>query len=262
MARWQVAVAGLTLVVTGLAAQAPRPKFDAFEVATIKVTEPDFRGRYIQMQGTNRFIERAYTVKLMIAAAYDLNSKTISGGPAWMNDDHYDIDAVTPGAVRPTHDEQMAMLRGLLSERFGLKFHREQKEFSIYALEIARGGPKLRPPAAPDVPPAVGPGVVYPQHLALPGRNATLGELASLLQRAIMDRPVVDRTGLTGRYDFDLDWAPDETQVGGELPKVPVDAPAAPLFEAIQKQLGLKLEATRGQVAALVVDAVKRPMAN
>ena len=87
-------------------------------------------------------------------------------------------------------------------------------------------------------------------------------DFASLMQRAILDRPVVDRTGLTGRYDFDLKWAPDESQFGGDLPPAPADAPAAPLFTAIQQQLGLKLEATKGPVAALVIDTAERPSAN
>src|ERR1700733_5011529 len=136
-----LAVAALGISVSGMFAQptTPRPKFDAFEVATIKATDPDAKaGRYIIMQGNHRFVEKYYTLQLLIAAAYDLNPRTISGGPAWITSDRYDIEAVTPGEKRPDHDEQMSMLRGLLSERFKLTFHREQKEFSIYALEVAK----------------------------------------------------------------------------------------------------------------------------
>jgi len=258
MMRW-VAIAVLVGAAVG---QVPRPKFDAFEVATVKVSDENSKGRYITMQSDHRFIEKNYTVKGLIAAAYDLNPKTISGEPGWANSDHYDIEAVTPGAVRPTHDEQMAMLRDLLKARFGLGFHREKKEFSIYGLEVAKGGAKLKASASADVPPTVGPGVVYPQKIVLPGRNATLGELASLFQRAILDRPVVDETGLTGRYDFDLTWAPDETQFGGDVPKAPETAVALPLFEAIEQQMGLRLEAKRGMVDALVVDVVEKPSGN
>jgi uncharacterized protein (TIGR03435 family) len=156
----------------------------------------------------------------------------------------------------------MAMLRSLLADRFKLTFHREQKEFSIYVLGVARSGPKLKAStAAPDSPPALI-STVYPQRIVLPARNATMGDLASLMQRAILDRPVVDKTGLQGRYDFDLEWAPDETQFGGEVAAAPAEAPSAPLFSAIQQQLGLKLEATRGPINALVVDSVERPSAN
>jgi uncharacterized protein (TIGR03435 family) len=176
--------------------------------------------------------------------------------------DDYDIQAVTPGEVRPSHDEQMAMLRNLLAERFKLTFHREQKEFSIYVLEVAKGGPKLKASAgAPDDPSSVI-STVYPQKILMPARNATLGDLASVMQRAILDRPVVDKTGLTGRYDFDLEWAPDETQFGGAIPAAEAEAVSPPLFVAIQQQLGLRLEATRGPIAALVVDSAERPSAN
>lgn len=240
-------------------ASGQRPKFDAFEVATIKAPNADEKGRFIVMQGTHRFVAQNFTLKLLIAAAYDLNSKTISGGPGWMDAEHFDIVAITPGDVRPDRKEQMTMLRKLLTERFKLTYHREQKEFSIYELEVAKGGPKLKPSsAAPDDPPALV-STVYPQKVMLPARNATMADFVAMMQRAMMDRPVVDKTGLTGRYDFDLEWAPDETQFGGELPKAPVDAQAAPLFTAIREQLGLELKPTRGAVSALVVDSAERP---
>ncbi len=255
-------VAALALMAGGGHGQTPRPKFDAFEVATIKRATDDEKGRFIKMDGTNRFVAVQYPVKLLIAAAYDLNPKTISGGPAWMNVDTFDIAAKTPGDVRPTHDEQMTMLRALLVERFGLKFHREQKEFAIYGLSVAKGGSRLKPTANTDLPPVMGPAVVYPQKVVLPGRNATTGDLSALLQRAIVDRPVVDQTGLTGHYDFDLDWAPDETQFGGDVGKASDMAPSLPLFAAIQQELGLKLEATHGAVSAMVVDGVEKPSDN
>ena len=224
---------------------------------------PDAKAsRYIVMQGSSRFVEKDYTLKLLIAAAYDLNPRTILSGPAWIESDHYDIVAVTPGEVRPTRDEQMSMLRNLLADRFSLNFHREQKEFSIYVLEAAKSGSKLKPSTAPPDDPAKLISTVYPQHILLPARNTTMGEFASLLQRAVLDRPVVDQTGLQGRYDFDLQWAPDETQFGGEVPVAPSDAPAASLFSAIQDQLGLRLIATRGPVNALVVDKAERPSAD
>ena len=96
------------------------------------------------MEGDHRFIGKNFTVKLLIAAAYDLNPKTISGGAEWVSSEHFDIVGVTPGDVRPTRIEQMSMLRGLLADRFKLTFHREEKVFSIYALEVAKSGPKLK----------------------------------------------------------------------------------------------------------------------
>jgi len=261
----QIAWSVLFLSASGAVAQspAPRPKFDAFEVATIKPVAFDAKGaRFIKMDGTDRFVAKAYTLKLLIAAAYDLNARTILGGPGWLDSDHYDILAITPGEVRPNHDEQMSMLRNLLTDRFRLTFHREQKDFSIYVLELAKNGPKLKlSTASPDDPPALI-SMVYPQRIVLPARNASMQDFVSVMQRAVLDHPVVDKTGLAGRYDFDLEWAPDETQFGGEVPVASADAPAVPLFTAIQQQLGLRLEATRGPVSALVVDAAEKPSAN
>jgi uncharacterized protein (TIGR03435 family) len=261
----QIAAAAIVLSASGIVAQtqAPRPRFDAFEVATVKPVEGDAKaGRYITMQGTSRFIEKQYTLKLLIAAAYDLNAREISGGPGWIESDHYEIVAVTPGDVRPTHDEQMSMLRNLLADRFKFTFHREQKEFSIYELQVAKGGAKLKTSTAAAGDPAALISTVYPQRIVLPARNASMGDLVSLMQRAMLDRPVVDKTALVGRFDFDLEWAPDETQFGGEVPIATPDAPSPPLFTAIQQQLGLKLEATRGPVSALVVDNAERPSEN
>lgn len=263
MIRQSVFVSLIAIAVGALAqTPAPRPTFDAFEVATIKPVSPEeARGRYIRIEGTNRFVGKNYTLKLLIAAAYNLNPRVISGGPDWLDSEHYDIAALTPGDVRPTRDEQMVMLRKLLTDRFQLSFHRESREFSVYELEVAKGGPKLKATAKPDDAPALI-NVVYPDRIKLPARNVTMGDFASMLQRAMLDRPVVDKTGLTGRYDFDLEWAQDESQFDGSVGAAPADASAAPFFTAIQQQLGLKLVATRGPVDALIVDKAERPSAN
>jgi uncharacterized protein (TIGR03435 family) len=265
-----VALTALLLLPLLLGAQAPPaaapgpPAFDAFEVATIKAVDSDGkRGRYIQMQGADRFLVRDYTLQALIAAAYDLTPAAVLGGPPWIGSDHFDIVAVTPGHILPTHDQQMSMLRSLLADRFQLTFHREPKEFSIYVMEVlnAKAGARLRPSAAGPDQPSQMIGQIFPQHVLMPGRNVTMKEFAALLQRAILDRPVVDETGLTGRYDFDLEWAPDESQYGGEV-KPPADSPSPPLFTALQQQLGLRLVATRGAVDALIVDHATEPSAN
>lgn len=246
-----------------LTAVAQTPKPPAFDVATIHPVDPAAQsGRYIKMEGDHRFIAYHFTLNLLIAAAYDLNPRTISGGPKWVDSDHFDILGITPGDTRPTREQQMAMLRGLLTDRFGLAFHREPKVFSIYELQVAPGGPKLKPTsAAPDAPINVT-NTVYPSKVVLPARNATIQDVVAMMQRAMLDRPVVDKTGLTGRYDFDLEWAPDETQFGGALIPAPTDAPSPPLFTALQQQLGLKLVATKGPVDALIIDHADQPSAN
>ena len=217
------------------------------------------------MQSALQFVARNHALNALIAAAYNLSLQAISGGPKWVVSDHYDILAKAPGEIRPNLGEQMSMLRNLLADRFKLTFHREQKELSIYVLSVAKNGPKLKesrlsaeaPPEGP--PPLVF--VVSPEVVRLPGRYATTGDLASVLQRSALGRPVVDRTELVGRYDFDLEFAPDETLWGGMLPR-PANTDKPGLFEAIREQLGLRLEATKGPVETLVIDGVERPSGN
>jgi uncharacterized protein (TIGR03435 family) len=242
-----------------------RPVFDSFEVATIKPTPLDWTGgRFFRMQSANQFVAQGYTLRVLISAAYNLNPKAVSGGPAWVDSDRYDVVARTPGEVRPNLDEQMAMLRKLLADRFNLTFHREQKEMSIYALTIAKNGPKLRESQATATNPEGPPPLVFvlaPDVVRVPGRSASTTELTYILQRAAFDRPVVDRTGLTAKYDFDLEFSPDESLFGGAL-RGGGDGTRPGLFAAIQEQLGLKLESTRGLVDSIVIEKIDRPSEN
>ena len=260
------------MILTAVAACAQPPgrsKFEAFEVATIKpASSIDERaGRYIRMQSAHRFQAKNYTINGLIAAAYDINPKALSGSPSWAGTDHFEVIAATPGADRPTYDDQMRMLRKLLADRLNLQFHREKKEFSVYELTVAKDGPKFKlSDAAPDESPNVT-STVYPgdggiDYVHLPGRNATMAQFASVLQRAILDRPVVDSTGLSGRFDFDLEWTPDEGQFGGTLSPAPTNSGKPAFFPAIQQQLGLRLEAMRAQIDTLVVDRLDRPSEN
>ncbi len=245
---------------------APRPAFDAFEVATIKPADPDYKGRFIRMQSAHQFVARNHALKTLIAAAYNISPKAIAGGPAWIESEHFDILAKAPGEVRPNLDEQMAMLRRLLTDRFKLAFHREEKDMSIFTLTVAKNGPKLKESAASaDAPPEGAPPlifVIYPERVHLPARNATMAELASVMQRAALDRPVIDKTGLSGRYDFDLEWTPDDSQFGGSLGKPPASESKPGLFTALQQQLGLRMVATNGPVETIVVDRAERPSDN
>jgi uncharacterized protein (TIGR03435 family) len=156
----------------------------------------------------------------------------------------------------------MSMLRKLVSDRFKLTFHREQKEFSIYALTVAKGGPKLKEGSEPPDGPMPLIFHLSAKEITLPARNAIMGELASVMQRSALDRPVLDYTGLPGHYDFDLKWTPDETQFGGAGLRGTPESTEPDLFAAIQQQLGLRLEATKGPIEALVIDQVERPTEN
>jgi uncharacterized protein (TIGR03435 family) len=247
---------------------ASRPNFDAFEVATVKPTDPDWHGgRYIRMEGAHEFVVRNHVLRTLIAAAYNLNPKTVSSGPTWMDSSHFDIVAETPGDTPPTYDEQMTMLRKLLTDRFDLQFHREQKQLPVYALRIAKSGPELQAStASPDsFPQGPSPLIfsVSSTTIKLPAHYASMAELASVFQRAVLDRPVVDETGLSGRYDFDLEFTPDEIEFGGAFAgRQNTDSDKPGLYTAIQEQLGLKLEATTGPVETLVVDHIEQPTPN
>jgi uncharacterized protein (TIGR03435 family) len=249
-------------------AQSPdhRPAFDAFDVATIKPAPPEEQGRFIRMQSAHRFFAKNYTLKALLGAAYNLTPRAISGGPSWIDSDKYDVLASTPGDVPPNLDEQMAMLRNLLAERFQLTFHRERKEFSVYALTVAKTGLKLKestapPDGLPDLVNVITPEKGGGYRIVLPARNATMAQFASMMQRTIFDRPVVDQTGLTGKYDFDLEWRPNESQFGGNIAANP-DSSEPDLFAALHQQLGLRLEATKGFVEALAIDRVEKPSDN
>src|SRR5580692_7477813 len=173
----------LIIATSGMFAQSPpaRPAFDSFEVATIKPAAPDSRGRYVRMQSTHQLFAKNFTLKELVGYAFSLTPRAISGGPAWIESDRYDILAGTPGEVRPNPDEQMQMMRKLLTDRFSLSFHREPKEFPIYALTVAKNGPKLQASSAPPdaLPDLVN--VVYPEEpggarIKLPARNATMAQ--------------------------------------------------------------------------------------
>jgi uncharacterized protein (TIGR03435 family) len=255
-----VRTAVLLMTAVVLAASTGSAQDPSFEVATIKPTAPDDRsGRFLTMQGAHQFVVRGYTLKFMVAAAYDLPPRLIAGGPAWADSDRYDIVASTPGDRRPTLDQQMAMLRALLAERFKLTVHRESTELPVYALTVAKRGAKLEKSMAKDEQPLLV-NRVFPTYIQLPARNATMAQFASMLQRSVLDRPVVDKTGLPGRYDFDLEWTPDETQFDGRLPaSITTSAEKPDLSAALEAQIGLKLESSRGTVDLIVIDRVDRP---
>jgi uncharacterized protein (TIGR03435 family) len=155
------------------------------------------------------------------------------------------------------------MFQKLLADRFQLKFHRDTKELSAYVLTVAKSGPKM---TKSDADANALPALFFRALGALTVQNATMDDFAHLMQSAVLDRPVVDQTGLPGKWNFLLKWTPDESQFGGMGVKVPppsdaIDAPP-PLFTAIQEQIGLKLDAGKAQVGVLVLDHVEKPSAN
>lgn len=253
------------LILVACASALGQAPFESFEVAAIKSTPPGWNGgRFMGMQTAHEMVIRNYTLKSMIAAAFNVSFSAIQGGPAWVDTDHFDILAKTPAERRPNLEEQMTMLRALLIERFQLKFHREEKEMSVYAITVAKGGPKLIESKIVDKPEGAPPltFLISRPLVRLPAKSATISELAWIMQRTALDRPVLDKTGLTGRYDFDLEWSADQSQFGGVLGSSSEEATKPGLFAAMQQQLGLKLEATRSSVQIFVFDYVERPSDN
>jgi uncharacterized protein (TIGR03435 family) len=163
----------------------------------------------------------------------------------------------------PNQTQLKIMIQKLLADRFQLKFHREKRELSVWAIQIGKNGPKMTVSAGD---PKGLPGLGFGGLGKMNAFNATMADLASTFQAAVLDQPVVDQTGLDGHYDFQLNWTPDETQFTGMGIKVPPpsDKPDAPpdLRAAMLDQLGLKLTTTRAPVEVLVIDKVEKPSAN
>jgi uncharacterized protein (TIGR03435 family) len=234
----------------------------AFEVATIKPSEPGTPGQSITVRGRT-FATHNQTVAGMMTFAFGLHPDQIVGGPQWMKDDRFEITAEPEGTGFPNDKQLRAALAKLLADRFNLTFHRDKKELTVYALTMLKTGHKLTPN---DNDPNGLPGLFFRGLGIFPVRNATMGDFTGTMQAVVLDRPVVDKTGIQGRYDFTLTWTPDETQFGGRggqapPPADPANAPPG-LFTAIQEQLGLKLEATKATVEVFVIDRLEKPTAN
>jgi uncharacterized protein (TIGR03435 family) len=227
-------------------------------------------------------------LQLLIRSAYQLEDNQVSGAPAWLTSERYDIEAKMESSVverirRLSDDERRAtrerMLQALLAERFKLAVHRETKELPEYALVIAKSGPKVQEAKPGETYPN---GIKGPDGIARAGfmrmgrgdltaQGLSMSTVVRLLSQQL-GRTVLDKTGLTGIYNFTLKWTPDESQDGpfrgpepgqpgsGSSPSSDFSGPS--IFTAIQEQLGLKLEPQKGPVEVLVIDHVEKPSEN
>ena len=244
-----------------LMAKDAHPKFD---VATVKPHPPGGRVT-IGFQG-HEFVQMGYTVDSMIGLAYDLHVDQIVGAPDWFHTDLWDIVGVPDTPGRPTNAQSEELTHDVLATRFGMKFHMEQRELSAYVITVAKSGPKLTPTASgPDDPPGVG--LEFGNATM---HNITIANFSKWFQTYVLDRPVVDRTGLTGFYDFTLKWAPDDSQfpqqrAAGSSPRPPLpdEIAAQPAInQAMEQQLGLKIERMKTMVPVMVIDHAEKPGAN
>jgi uncharacterized protein (TIGR03435 family) len=270
---------GVNLKITGLAlafglalAQpqtAARPEFD---VASIKPVKGDCKVPVSMGVGYGTALERCVTLKMLVTVAYQLQSFQISGGPGWIDSDRYDLDAKAEDA-KSGPDKSRLMLQTLLADRFKLTLHREMKQSPVYELVLARGGPKIKLSSDQDSPEVNGPsqpgggpnhGGIRMGAGSLIGNAAKLALFAKILSQRL-NRPIVDKTNLAGRYDIQLTWTPGvgENPFGpGGYSLPPSDSDGPSVFAAIQEQLGLKLESARAPVEVWVVDRAERPTEN
>jgi uncharacterized protein (TIGR03435 family) len=230
------------------------------EVATIKPTQPGTQFFMFVIQG-EKVVVRNFTLKFIIKFAYDMPDRQVAGGPGWLDTDKWDIEVKpdTPGTPSVAQEEEI--LQKLLAERFALKFHEEKRNMVAFALTVGKNGPKMTKTA--DTSDSAN--FTVPLGM-VSARSATMGEFAHLLQRDILGQPVVDNTGLSGRWDFTLNWTPDETQFVDRGPRPPPAANDAnappPLFTAIQEQMGLKLEPQKVDAPVMLIDHVEHPSPN
>jgi uncharacterized protein (TIGR03435 family) len=279
-------------------AEAPAP---VFEVASVKPYKETTNGRLFMNFTPGRFTATGVPLRFLILNAYRVSTYQLVGGPGWLDSERFDVAAKAPDGARP--DQMQLMLRALLADRFKLVVHNETRDAPVYVLVMARGdgklGPKMtrstvdcapivaerqaaaraRGPGAAAAPPFIppkpgerpvctsrmsgtsGPGGGFV--LTYSGGSQTIASLAQNLS-GNLNRRVIDRTGLTGEFDFDLQYAPERplstaaAGAGGGTTVAPVDDSPS-IFSAVQ-ELGLKLESQRGPVEFLVIDSAEQPM--
>lgn len=234
----------------------------SFEVATIKPSKPDEQRRYLVWTG-RRMETVNTTLSFLISFAYGMHAKQIIGLPPWADTEKFDITGQPDLEGRPSDKQLKGMVQKMLADRYKLAFHNDKKELSVYVLSVTKTGDKLTKDTGD---PNGLPSLFFQGLGKLNVRNATMKDFTGLMQNAVLDRPVVDQTGLTGRFDFKLNWTPDDSQFGGMGAKVPppTDGADAPpnLYTAIQEQIGLKLDATKAPADVLVIDHVEEPTPN
>jgi uncharacterized protein (TIGR03435 family) len=237
-----------------------------FEVASIKPSPEDQRGHGGFNVTATELRSRNTSLADIITFAFELHLTQVSGLPRWAETERYDIAARLPQGGEPSDAQLRTMLKNLLQSRFGFSFHTGKRELSVYSINIGKNGPA---------------GIKMVKNTTNGARigsrglgrvtfsGVTMAGFADQLQLRVLDRPVIDQTGLTDRYDFTLNWRPGEFQFPLASPAQRAYWTAAAvadslpdLFTAFQEQLGLKLNATKAPADVLVVDRVSKPSRN
>jgi uncharacterized protein (TIGR03435 family) len=232
-----------------------------FEVASVKPSKPGAPdGAMKVLPGGQEFVAQNFPLRLMIARMHLVPARQVIGGPDWMDSGLWDIQAK---ADRPgyTREQMLEMLGHLLEDDFKLKMRKDAKEGPVYALTVDKSGLKMKANQSPEdfeIPVQGGPGGITV------GKRVAMDRLCLLLGSFLQNdgRPVIDKTGLTGYYDFTLSFLP-ELPPGFDKEKLPAEMQSRPsLFEAVRSQLGLRLEATKGPVEYYVIEHIEKPEGN
>jgi uncharacterized protein (TIGR03435 family) len=258
--RWNSAALALALAAAHALAQGPAPfkhmaadAHPSFAVAAIKLHDPT-SSRQGFSSNADRVNIRNESVAAMIVFAYSLNKEQVLKAPAWATDEPYDIEGKADAEGQPNLRQEQEMVQKLLADRFQLKFHMEKRELSVYAVRIAKGGPKLSPAANPNgILDQTGNGGGNVQTIKY--SDCSMSDFA-FGEQFFFDRPVVDQTGLAGKFDFTIRYTVDESRTS--------DDPNAPpgIFTAVQEQLGLKFEPAKAPADVYVIDHIERPSPN
>lgn len=236
-----------------------KPTFDVATITPSDTSSP--RGSFFRINGRH-VVAYNISVEDLITYAYSIQVSQVVDGLSSLMAKHFDIDGLPDVVGRPSRSQSRLMFQQLLVSRFRLAFHYESRELPVYAIQIAKGGPKLTQTARKL---EDGTSFSYTCPPALTYRNYSISEFAKVMQEAFLDRPVVDQTGLKNRYDFDLKWTPDDSQ--RYCPPESADShgdPNAPpgIYTAIQEQLGLKIVATKAPAQVMVIDHIETPSEN
>ncbi len=235
-----------------------------FEVVSLKPSTGERDGAGIRpAPGGARYVAVNCPLRLMIQVAWRVKPEQIVGGPAWLANDRFDLEAK---AAKPSSiDELHVMLMNILADRLHLRFHHESKKMPVYALLLDKAGPKMTPHPAGDA------GQVWidetqekPLHMKLKATSVSMKYFAFRLGLG-MDRPVIDRTGLSGAWDFKLEYTrqlPPEFPPNGKLNGEEPDTSGPSIYAALKQQLGLDLRAQKGQADVIVIDHVEKPTQN
>jgi uncharacterized protein (TIGR03435 family) len=266
---------GQSVASAPIATTAPDSKIDesslpAFEVAVIRPSKSGGSQSHSGFSNGRFTAENIQLKTLLQYNAYGIPEPQILGGPPWLSSERFDIDAKVDDAVaaqleKLSYDQsnliRQKMVRQLLADRFKLAVHTETKEFPVYALMVAKGGPKLT--ASKDSGKGTG---TSSNNGRLTATDMTMTKLAQALTQILsreVGRIVIDNTGLQGKYDLALTWSPDNHSANFTNASADNTAPLGPsIFTAVKEQLGLKLESTKAPVEVLVIDHIEPPTEN